>query len=288
MSHDVSRRTVLMGAGGLLLASVEGALPEVAPESAAPGSVDIPTSEANLAGFIRMMASTEEVDVPWWYNGTVYAIVGESQHPQPWFRFSGMELYLVTHLDDGTFELTGNTVTFFRRLDGSDWLTDFENPITGKTNGVQAATQGGGPGRGFNLSVNGVRFTKFKDQIPDEPLRKWWSMAAGKVWMNNDTVYPPGLSTPRGQSQSMFATVEEFSDPGLPRLNTVFSSTVTMPWLNWMEMGDRPGHLLWHAAGAKLPSVDALPLQYRKRIDAEYPERLVVSRAPDTEIPRVE
>ena len=287
MGNDVSRRTVLVGAGGLLLASVEGALPQVTGDAVSPGNFDIPSPEANLAGFIRMMASTDEVDVPWWYNGTVYAVIGETQNPQPLFRFSGMELYLVSHLDDGTFELTGNTVTFFRGLDDV-WLEDFKNPMTGKTNKVQPATQGGGPGRGFNLSVNGVRFTKFMDKIPDEPLKKWWSVAADKVWMNNDTVYPPGLTAPRAQSQSMFASVKDFNDPELPRLSSVFSSTVTMPWLNWMEMEGEPGHLLWHAAGAKLPSVDALPADYRQRIDAEYPERLVVSRDADAEIPRVE
>jgi hypothetical protein len=188
-----------------------------------------------------------------------------------------MELYLVTHLSDGTYELTGNTVTFFTDLE-NNWISEFANPFTGKTNKVEAATQGGGPGRGFNLSINGVRFTRMLDKIPDAPLRKWWSVAAGKVWMNNDTVYPPGLPPPRAQSQSMFADVAQFNDAGLPRIAAVFSSTVTMPWLHWMEMDDEPGHLLWHAAGAKLDSVDALPKSYRKRIDAEYPERLTVAR----------
>lgn len=266
-----------MGAGGLLVSSVEGALPDVGSAAVAPGSIDLATPEANLAGFIRMMASLEEVDVPWWYNGTVYAVVGESQNPQPLLRYSGMELYLVTHLDDGAFELTGNTVTFFQDLNGN-WLEDFANPITGKTNKVEAATQGGGPGRGFNLSVNGVRFTKMLDKIPDAPLKKWWSVAADTVWMNNDTVYPPGLAAPRAQSQSMFASVTEFNDKELPRISAVFSSTVTMPWLHWMEMDEHPGHLLWHAAGAKLPSIDSLPRDYRLRAEADYPDRLEVAR----------
>jgi hypothetical protein len=35
---------------------------------------------------------------------------------------------------------------------------------------------------------------------------------------------------------------------------------------------------LWHAAGAKLPSLAALPDEYRRRAEAEYPERLTVAR----------
>ena len=76
----------------------------------------------------------------------------------------------------------------------------------------------------------------------------------------------------------MFATVDDFTDPEVLRIPGVFSSTVTMPWLEWMEMGERPGHLLWHAAGAKLDSLDALPVDYRKRAEAEYPERMAVQR----------
>ncbi len=266
-----------MGTGGLLVASVEGALPEFAPGTA-PGSVDLATPEANLANFIRMMASLEAVDCPWWYNGTVYALIGETMNPKPLFRFSGMELYLVTHLDDGSYELTGNTVTFFRTLDGQQWLKDYKNPFTDKVNKVGAAVQGGGPGRGFNLSAQGIRFSRIKDSIPDAPLKKWWNVAADKVWMNNDTVYPPGLPAPRGQAQSMFVGLSEFMDSGLQRLPTVFSSTVTMPWLEWMDMEGHEGHLLWHAAGAKLPGIDALPTDYRKRAEAEYPDRMVVAR----------
>jgi len=266
-----------MGAGGLLMASAQGALPEPDPRGVAPGTVDLGTPEASLSGFIRMMASLIDEDVPWWYNGTVYAVLGEQQNPQALFTFEGMELYRVAELEDGTYELTGNTVTFFRDFAG-DWLTNFKNPFTGKTVKAGVAVQGGGPGRGFNLSVNGVKPTKLRDKIPDEPMSKWWSVAAGRIWMNNDTVYPPGLPPPRAQGQSMFATVDEFNDADLPRIPGVFSSTVTMPWQDWMEMGDQPGHLLWHAAGAKLSSQDELPTEYRKRAEAEYPERMVVAR----------
>ena len=204
-------------------------------------------------------------------------MVGETRNPQALFTYEGMELYRVAHLEDGTFELTGNTVTFFRSLDG-EWLTKYANPFTGKTNKVGAAVQGGGPGRGFNVSVDGVRPTKLREQIPPAPLKKWWSVAAGRVWMNNDTVYPPGLSAPRAQSQSMFASVAEFNDADLLRIPAVFSSTVTMPWLEWMDMDEEPGHLLWHAAGAKLGGLEELPVEYRKRAESEYPERMTVAR----------
>ena len=122
------------------MAGAQGALPVAGPAGRAPGSIELDSPAANLAGFIRMMASLIDEDVPWWYNGTVYAVSGESQNPQPLFTFEGMELYRVAALPDGTYELTGNTVTFFRSLDG-DWLRDYRNPLTGATNTVGAAVQ---------------------------------------------------------------------------------------------------------------------------------------------------
>jgi len=266
----------MAGAGGLLVAGADGMLPAMA-AGAAPGTIDLASPEANLVAFIRMMASMEEVDVPWWFNGTVYAVLGEEQNPQPLFTFEGLEIYLVSHLEDGSYELTGNTVTFFRGFDG-EWLKEYENPFTGKTVKVGEAVQGGGPGRGFNLSVNGVKPSKLIDQLPDQPLKKWWSVAGGYVWLNNDTVYPPGLTAPRAQAQTMFVGLDDFNNSELPQLPAVFSSTVTMPWQSWMEMEDHPGHLVWHASGAKLNSVDELPEGYRKRAEAEYPERMKLER----------
>ena len=268
---SLSRRELLVTTGGIVLAGSACTLPDTSEPGA--GDLDLNTPEQNLRAFIRMQASLREEDVPWWYNGTIYGVIGEEKNPQALLRFEGMEMYWVSHLDDGSYELTGNTVTFFRDLDGH-MIDRFDNPYTGKTNSVSPAVQGGGAGRGFNLSVNGVRPTRALDQIPDQPLKKWWSQGADFVWLNNETVYPPGMSAPRAQSQSMFVPVDAFRDKSVLRLPSLFSSTVFMPWLRWLEMDGHPGHLVWHAAGAKLASIDQLPAEYRQRVEQEYPERM--------------
>ena len=52
----------------------------------------------------------------------------------------------------------------------------------------------------------------------------------------------------------------------------MFTATVLMPWLPWMDMDDVEGHTLWHASGVKLDSIDQLPEEYSKRMMAEHPE----------------
>ena len=50
-----------------------------------------------------------------------------------------------------------------------------------------------------------------------------------------------------------------------------------------LDMGDRPGHLVWHAGGAKLRSIDELPAEYRRRAEKEYPALLSADPAKAAE-----
>jgi hypothetical protein len=273
---DPLRRALVAGVGIAAFlgatqaaARVGGDLPARAP--------DLTVPENNLRALVRMGASLREEDVPWWYDGTIFAMVPGEQ-PRPLVKFEGMELYWMRQLPAGEFELIGNTVTFFRDLATGQFLSRWQNPYTSETVDVPAATQGGGPGRGFNYSVKGMRFTPLLAQLPEKPLVLDWTFVRDMVWLHNETPYPPGMAPPRAQRQTMFAPVRDFLGDS-PSLPAVFSSTVFMPWLKWMAMGDRPGHLVWHASGAKLRSIDELPREYRARAEREFPALLTADPA---------
>jgi hypothetical protein len=275
--NTVSRR--LLGLGGLAaLAFSDAALPRTGGNAPPERLPDLALPANNLQALVRTVASLREEDVPWWYDGTVYG-VEPGVNPRPLFKFEGMEIYWMRHLPAGDFELTGNTVSFFRDLDTGAWLDQFANPYTGASNTPVPAVQGGGPGRGFNYSVNGIRFTRVMDQLPAKPLIMDWTFVRDMVWLHADTVYPPGMAPPRAQRQTMFVSQKDFRNARLQRLPTVFSSTVHMPWLRWMAMGDRPGHLVWHASGAKLRSVADLPREYRQRVEQSHPQMLTADPA---------
>jgi len=272
MTAKLSRRAWLSGAGLISMGIAAPALPRIAGRVPAPVP-DLSLPENNVRALVRTMASLDEEDVPWWYDGTIYGVVGDQQ-PLPLIRFEGMELYRMYRLGEREYELTGNTLTFFRDLDSGEMTDRFQNPYSGATNQVKPAVQGGGPGRGFNISVDGVRFTPALEQIAPRPLQLQWTFARDMVWLHNETAYPPGMAPPRMQRQSMFVPLGEFADPVVRRLPTLFTSTVFMPWLGWMDMGERPGHLVWHASGVKLRSLDDLPAEYRQRAERDYPEYL--------------
>lgn len=270
---SLSRRDLLAFAGlASLGAGCALALPPVGP-AAGRLRVDLADPAENLRQVVRVTASLDEEEVPWWFNGIIYGMV-DDEAPRPLFHFEGLEIYWMAHLPDGSYELTGGTLSFFRDLETGEMLQEFRNPYTGKTNRVEAAAQGGGPGRGFNYSVDGIRASWRLDDIPPKPLRLEWHAARDTVWLHNRTAYPPGTPPPREQRQTMFVPLAQFNDPEVRNLPTLFSSTVIQPWFRWMEMGDAPGHTIWHAGGTKIRSIDELPAEFRERAEAEHPERL--------------
>jgi len=265
------RREFLMGLGlATVLASdktesmVSGTVPSSAPDLTLPVN--------NLLSLMRMQSTLGNEDqVPWHYNGTLYFQKG-SEQPIPMVKIEGMESYKVIPQDDGSYEILGNMLTFFRDVDSGEMIRDYRNPYTGKVNKVSPNIRRASLGRGMNISTMGSRPTSFIDKMPDKPLILDWTFGPKTVWLHNQTSYPPGLSPPRVQRMTMFAPLDEFLDPNNLSLSTMFTATVLMPWLPWMDMDDVEGHTLWHASGVKLDSIDQLPEEYSKRMMAEHPE----------------
>ena len=266
----LSRRQLLAGAGGL---AVLGApFSSLAEDDSAP-EINLPTPRDNLRALIRIQASLREEDIPWWYGGVIYG-AEDGKAPRLLFVFEGMEMYWMRHLGGGEYELIGHTVSFLKDTESGEWLREWRNPYTGERLEVPAAVQGGGAGRGFNYSVRGIRPTPFLDQMPERPPAYRILSGGGRVWLSKETEYPPGMAQPRLQRQTMNCSLKEFIDPAVERLNTQFASTVFMPWRDWMNMPEHPGHLIWHAAGLKLDSVESLPPAYRARLKSEHPDKL--------------
>lgn len=276
MTEAFSRRTFVAAAGIAALPAVAGfgtACAQKSGEGGPRGMPDLSMPRANLEGMLRMTASLAEEDVPWWFDGTIFGIVGENA-PLPLVRFEGWEVYWVRPVENDAYELTGHTVTFFYDVETGEVLDTFDNPYTGAINKVEPSVQGGGAGFGFNYSVNGVRPTRFLDKMPEKPLLLQWSSVRDVIWMHAETAYPPGLRQPRKQRQTMFAPLADFTNPEILNLPTAFSATVFENWPRWMDMGDEPGHVIWHASGAKIGSLDELPDQFRARLERDHADRM--------------
>lgn len=232
-------------------------------------------SDEHLRNLVRMQGSLREEDVRWWFTGVIFGVRGESETPRPLVRFEGMEVYWFSHRGDG-FQLGGHTVTFFRDFETGEFLYEFANPYTGKREAVKPAVQGGN--LGFAYTRDGiwpVRLdgTPFGEPVK-KPLRVQWHEMGPHIWLQHQTIYPPGMPAMHGQRQTIFAQRNDLLDSRQDSVAASFSSVVFMNWLKWMDMKDQPGHVIWHASGVKLQSMDQLPRDYRQRAEKEYPDRL--------------
>jgi hypothetical protein len=281
--RSINRRSWL--AGSLILGAGVGAESSSAISSAAvavAGSEpDTWRSDEQLRNLVRMQGSLLEEDVRWWFTGVIFGVRGEGETPRPLVRFEGTEVYWFSHRGDD-FQLGGHTVTFFRDFETGEFLYEFINPYTGKRESVKPAVQGGN--LGFAYTRQGIWPVRL-DGTPlaepvKKPLRVQWHEMGPHIWLQHQTVYPPGMPAMHGQRQTIFAQRDALRDPRQNSVPASFSSVVFMNWLKWMDMKDQPGHVIWHASGVKLQSMDQLPRAYRDRAEKEYPDRLSARPVP--------
>ena len=271
--HLMNRRQWLTGS--LILGAGMGGVVGATSIASADSGPETWRSDEHLRNLVRLQGSLREEDVRWWFTGVIFGVRGESETPRPLVRFEGMEVYWFSHRGDG-FQLGGHTVTFFRDFETGEFLYEFANPYTGKREAVKPAVQGGN--LGFAYTRDGIWPVRLDGTPFGEPVRKplrvQWHEMGPHIWLQHQTIYPPGMPAMHGQRQTIFAQRNDLLDTRQDSVPASFSSVVFMNWLKWMDMKDQPGHVIWHASGVKLQSMDQLPREYRQRAEKEYPERL--------------
>ncbi len=247
----------------------------------APGLPDLNDPLVNLHGFMKMHGSLDEVDCPWWYTGIIYGIQ-DNTAPKPLFRFEGCEINRYRANKDGEgYVQSGRTLTFYRDLETGEMINTWKNPYTGRDTTPKSNTLAGNDS--FYLSTKGLRFKEQLSSVPDKSLKLNWHANGDMIWLIKDRAAPRAFAQPWLECSSTFATIKEFADPKVKRANATFSSTFWAPWMPWMEMKDAqgqniPGHVVWHASGRKLKTIDELPPEYLARAKKEAPQQL--SAAP--------
>lgn len=274
---DYSRRDLMGGfsVSAMMLgalATTTSSSPAHAVLGGADGLPDLNDPLVNLHGFMKLHGSLDEVDCPWWYTGIIYGIQ-EKTAPQPLLRFEGCEInrYRPNPNGDGYIQ-SGRTLTYYRDLNTEEVLETWKNPYTGGTVTPKSNRLAGNDS--FYLSTNGVRFKAQLGKVPDKPLKLNWSVLGDMIWLIKDRALPNAPAQPYLECSSTFGWTKEFADPNVKRCNSWFSSTFFAPWMPWMEMSAVPGHVVWHASGRKLNSIEELPADYLARARKDAPQQL--------------
>jgi hypothetical protein len=272
---DLTRRGLL--GGFALSASTSAQAGLMTARDAASTLPDFDDPAVNVDCMVRMLGSLDAVDCPWWYTGTIYA-QRERQAPVKLFRFEGCEINHFVRAPSGAYQMHARTLSFFRDWDTGRLMTEFKNPITGKTNQVNANVLGGNDWMEF--STTGVTLGRMAMTPPGQPYRPNWQVSGDLVWVITDRGIPQAPVQPILEAQSVFASATQLNDRSLRCVDAHFSSTSFSPYPRWLEMPNEPGHTIWHASGRKLKSIDELPAEYLDRARAMFPGQLSAKPTP--------
>jgi hypothetical protein len=232
--------------------------------------VDLADPVQNMRAFVKARASLDGSDTWTWFTGTVHAWMPGGQF-KPLFGFEGYNVSRVVEADGGYDLLTREAVFYLDPLSRAV-LDRWTNPYTGEDVDVVHV---------WNDPVN----QQFR---LDGPRGPWMVPVTGlgdDVFFNVDVflAYPsplPREQFPDNSQDDLYQAAElfqffckrsELEDAGASAPCAV-SWTRLAPWLPFMRMGDRPGQLVYHCRGRKLPRYEDLPAWIRETVDARAPE----------------
>lgn len=229
-------------------------------------------SEENLRGFIKTRGSLipGEEFVFWWV-GDIYDL-RDGEASKHLFSFEGYNIGRMVRVEGGWRMLT-REVGLYKDKDTGEILGTWENPHTGKTN--QCVHVWNDPVNQQFL-LNGSR-GKFKVPTTVQGEDVYWH---AEVFLKYPSPlpreeYPENAASDFYQSAEMFQFFSSRSELSSNQASAdcMISWVRVGQWLPWMEMGDRPGRMVYHCRGRKLKEGYAgLSENVRKYVEKHHPE----------------
>lgn len=251
--------------------------PSPSPYSVDPYAVD-KDAEENMRGFVKTRGSlVPGEEVLFWWSGDIYGLV-EDQPNRHLFNFEGYNIGRMVPVAGG-WRLLTREVGIYRDPVTREILstvTPWRNPYTGADNDVihcwndpvnQQFLIKGGEGKPL---FGGVPST-----LQGEDL--YWHAEISLAYPSPlpASRYPSAARTDTYHSLEMFQFFVKTNDleDDTPSADCQISWTRVGQWLPWMEMGNRPGRLIYHCRGKKLKGgYGELSPSMRAYVESKHPE----------------
>lgn len=279
----MDRRTAIKGAAALLAAAQLGpqGARASAPSSAAEPLYDLDVPEQALDALVKMRGDLGGAEVAWYWTGTIWAMVPGEEN-RPLFAYDGFSMARFEKHEAG-YRMLNREAGVYRGLATGEILERWRNPYLGREVrvlhrlndhvNVDILREG-------RFSIRSVPITVLGDDV-------WWRLdlffLRPSPILRKD--YPLNVQSDlyQGAELTMYhARRADLDDPGLTSAPAEVTFARISQWEPFMEMGNRPGQMVFHAAGRKLAGgVDELehldPRLFR-HLSGRHPEYL---RAPE-------
>ncbi|MEH6607491.1 MAG: hypothetical protein V7711_18070 [Pseudomonadales bacterium] len=225
---------------------------------------------AKLHAHLRMERDlAEQSDTLTWYNWIVF-MVPVTKAPIPLVRYEGIEFSYLRHLGDNNFRIHAHNLSYARDLESGQFTNSVKNPVTGELITVSPSVLLSDPGTvhnpiGFrNVNGNGVYQKPYSMFRREDELIKLDSVRGA----------PPEMPVTHQENSCAWCPFDEFTNSSITSLPQHFVGSYLYEYPKWLNMGERPGHLMAMFDGKKVSSVEELPDEFLDRTRREYPDLL--------------
>ena len=220
--------------------------------------LDLDKPEDNLYAFAKVRGSLDEnEEVIYYANGSIYGIV-DGERDKHLMDYEMYNVGILKPNGEHSYQLLTREVLLYMDKKTGAVLESFDNPYTESSVEVLHV---------FNDPVN-------QNFVLEGKYGKWGvahkKYGKDKICMSADILlaYPSPLTVEEypensqsdlyeaGELFQFFVSEKELNNPTVKSVDCTISWTRIGPWLPWMNMGQRPGKMLYQGAGYKLSGKD--------------------------------
>jgi Protein of unknown function (DUF1838) len=245
--------------------------------TAPPAPFDPKNPEHNLIAFAKIIASLDGAPVWSWSHGRVFGILKENELAMPLMDYVSGQLNQVRRLKDGSYQRGYRGLIMFTNLDSDRVIDEWKNPITGETNKVvHFKTSGGSSVYTANgpYSLGGINAKA--PALDDKPFVMPWTFVGDDAWCTYDErvdyIRPvDGAHRVDNAVNRYHVKLSQLLDPKQPNCEANSSWSTEINWFTWMNMGARPGHIMWSGMGKRYRTVAEYPKSTLEQGEKRFP-----------------
>jgi hypothetical protein len=247
------------------------------------GAFDPKKAEHNTLAFCKLMSDTRDgVETCGYFKGNVLGYLGGDRRLEPLFGYEGFGMTRTFQVGDYAWQKLHKEVAYYTDLKTGKVMDEWRNPMLDETVKVvhvhnDVVNSNWAPTYSFGVGPQKVVF----------PFVFPW------VVMGDNAVVDFGVNTsheavlkpdkwPREshgditqvlEAIQIHTRVSDLLDPKQTAVQASGSWQRISPWLPWMLMGQRPGHLFYKTVTRRMhEGVEALPAHIRAYTDANFPD----------------
>ncbi len=237
--------------------------------------LDLVKPDDYYQAFLKTRASLDGRDVCYYWKGTVYSFV-PGEKDKPLFKFEGFNVGRLVKVEGG-YDLLTREAAFFEDLKTGEIIEKWVNPWTKKELDVVQI---------WNDPVNqDFAFPEevmpyLRHLLPSEDLGDMISFNLD-LFLNYSSPltredYPLNSQSNTYEATELFQFLvnkDKLLDPTTKSVPVWITWTRVSPWMPFMEMGDKPGNLIFRCVGQKLDKgYEGLPLHIKKYVSLKNPQ----------------